>query len=89
MPASRGYPRGWTQYSCLAMVKSNKSVVHAEQGHRPLNLDFTEREEVLQILPSAPLLSSLPGQLASVHLDYYHHPAAEIPPFHETGWVTW
>ena len=47
--------------------------------HSTLTMDFTKDSEVLQVLPSGPLLSSQPGQWNGVHLSYYQHPPYEIP----------
>ena len=47
--------------------------------HSALTIDFTKDSDVLQVLPSGPLLSSRPGQWNGVHLSYYQHPPHEIP----------
>ena len=44
-----------------------------------LVMDFTNDRDVVQVLPSGPLLSSQPGQWNGVHLGYYQHSPHEIP----------
>ncbi len=44
-----------------------------------LAVDFTNAKDVLQILPHGSLLTSRGAQWHGIHLEYYRHPAHEIP----------
>ena len=62
------------------MVKQLLPTTRKQATQSALTMDFTKDSEVVQVLPSGPLLSSQPGQWNGVHLSYYQHPAYEIPP---------
>lgn len=42
-----------------------------------LAVDFTNAEDILQILPNGSLLTSCGVQWDGIHLEYYRHPATQ------------
>ena len=61
------------------MVKPSFPGNPKQSKHDTLTIDFIRNSDVVQVLPSEPLLSSQPGQWNGVHLGYYQHPPSEIP----------
>ncbi len=60
-------------------MKQSFSKIKKPSKNNVLAIDFSRENEVLHILPSAPLLSSQHAQWKNIHLGYYQHSPYELP----------